>query len=487
MKKFIVFLIVSIFFAVSCGNSKKTENDADASENRDEDAVETEDSEEEETDETTDDEAESANDNDFTIADDDYSYASGLPKCSLQGKAPCYDPATDLVWSSLSAPVKYEDAIIYCYTLEEGGFKDWYLPDIDELRTLVRKCPELEPKGACRVSEKTNCLSSEDCHSSKNCTEACSDKKDEIFSKLWDTRPLWSKSEETSQYEDYFWAINFNIPSISYENKNAELSVRCARNVHSSGEAEEVQSQRAECTELPENAKWNSVSSITQSWNGVYWAPDAKGTFSEESSTENCYFKCFDDYFWIDHQAYGNKSGICMGSCGKTKDSLCGYPGTDRFYDKDSALFWSSIANESVYFQDPVITIWQNAVNYCERLEEDGHDDWRLPSIEELRTLLKNCPATEPGGTCITEGIGSYDHTDDSCRSCEHDYTYSGKYSRLGDFWGSLWASDVAYEYYGEKVVWEIDFVSGWISLNMESYGKNFGYRVRCVRKKNEE
>jgi serine/threonine protein kinase len=57
---------------------------------------------------------------------------------------------------------------------------------------------------------------------------------------------------------------------------------------------------------------------------------------------------------------------------------------------------------------------WQEAVDYCR--ENRGNlpgSGWHLPTIDELRTLIIGCPATEPGGPCpVSEG----------CRSAEHCY-----------------------------------------------------------------
>jgi hypothetical protein len=52
---------------------------------------------------------------------------------------------------------------------------------------------------------------------------------------------------------------------------------------------------------------------------------------------------------------------------------------------------------------------WQAAVDYCaanpDRLPGEGWpfpslDGWRLPAIDELRTLVGGCPASETGGVC---------------------------------------------------------------------------------------
>ncbi|HDT11782.1 MAG TPA: PEGA domain-containing protein [bacterium] len=59
---------------------------------------------------------------------------------------------------------------------------------------------------------------------------------------------------------------------------------------------------------------------------------------------------------------------------------------------KPSGLKWSKKA--------PSRMNWSDAMKYCENLKEDGHSAWRLPTISELRTLIKNCPATQTGGAC---------------------------------------------------------------------------------------
>lgn len=58
------------------------------------------------------------------------------------------------------------------------------------------------------------------------------------------------------------------------------------------------QTRNVNCINLPENAEWNSVSSITQTWNGEEYIPSNKGSFNEDASTTECRFKCKSDYSW---------------------------------------------------------------------------------------------------------------------------------------------------------------------------------------------
>ena len=71
------------------------------------------------------------------------------------------DSETGLMWENpaTGGKLKWDDAKAYCDNLGLGGYEDWHVPTIDQLRTLIRGCPATETGGECNVSEG-NCLSS---------------------------------------------------------------------------------------------------------------------------------------------------------------------------------------------------------------------------------------------------------------------------------------------------------------------------------------
>jgi hypothetical protein len=92
------------------------------------------------------------------------------------------------------------------------------------------------------------------------------------------------------------------------------------------------------------------------------------------------------------------------GGCDETIDTDSETPG--EWVDPNSVLIW----------QDPPYgkgSCWDTAVEYCEALG----NGWRLPNINELRSLIRGCPQNELGGEC---GLSDPDCLDVSCaEACE--------------------------------------------------------------------
>lgn len=128
---------------------------------------------------------------------------------------------------------------------------------------------------------------------------------------------------------------------------------------------------------------------------------------------------------------------------------------------------------------------WEDAFSYCEDLREGGYSDWHLPTVNELRTLIQNCPNQEADGlcnmndACLTDESGcEYDR--DNCLCC--GYTYLGYYDKFGD--GSpLWSSLICQA--NPIRAWILSFDGGCITtalLGGCSDSDRCVY-VRCVRK----
>ena len=131
---------------------------------------------------------------------------------------------------------------------------------------------------------------------------------------------------------------------------------------------------------------------------------------------------------------------------------------------------WSARSKERMTFED--------AVSYCYHIDELGYNDWRLPTIDQLRTLITDCPETETGGSCgLTDACllktteEDCDDSDCSCGWRDSYYDDESSYSKLGD-WGELWSS-IPNEIGG----WYVNFSNGSIQ---EYYVAHFW--VRCVR-----
>ena len=168
---------------------------------------------------------------------------------------------------------------------------------------------------------------------------------------------------------------------------------------------------------------------------------------------------------------------------------------------------------ESGVWQDPKTgLIWSTAHSvehlpelsdvlvFCDDLVEDGFSDWKLPNIDELRTLVQNCSRMEPYGLCkVSEEAGAlswYDDLDPFICYCEwkEEWTQQvgdeflldngGFYSKLGDDQDVILYSSSRSDYGGD--LWCISFNTAVMSicsqksvnsvLNPEHFAS-----VRCV------
>ncbi|MBR4531399.1 DUF1566 domain-containing protein [bacterium] len=363
--------------------------------------------------------------------------SSELKECSPTSATPCFDSATGLVWSG-KAPerIRWIDAVDYCKNLNEGGFSDWRLPSIAVLTTLVQNC-----------------------YNSNGCTGDTDGK----YSKFGDIVFLWSSSGGSSEAQGVYF---YNAASQS-KSVDESFDARCVRR-------EGSETRPANCL-VPQHSEWNTVSEITQTWDwDQMWIPSSNGKYNEESSTTECRFKCEENYFW------DSSKQRCLNPCDNCAtltaftDKTCTAYSLEKYYcggtDPSSGLTWSTRSSGSMN--------WRDSKSYCNNLTENGYSDWHLPTISELKTLVKNCSAIAAGGSCyVSDSCSSRDCFNyDDCinNSCSEDS--HGGYSKFGEAI-TLRSSS---ENDNKEYVWGVNFQLAWL----EGASKEENYVVRCVRGK---
>ena len=93
----------------------------------------------------------------------------------------------------------------------------------------------------------------------------------------------------------------------------------------------------------------------------------------------------------------------------------CGCTFYTVWCDNETNLCWQDPQKDAYDFDDPGLT-QPDALRYCEELVLYGYDDWRLPNIDEMRTVISGNPPTETSGACpVTEGSPRDDMGDQAC------------------------------------------------------------------------
>lgn len=162
---------------------------------------------------------------------------------------------------------------------------------------------------------------------------------------------------------------------------------------------------------------------------------------------------------------YENCDDECNSSTGKCKESC---------YKIDNKT-WSS--------KSAKIKNLEEALEYCNNLTACGHSDWHLPNIDELRTLIKNCPGSETGGVCkVSENNDCLTLNDGNCWIEEDCWSCSssvGDYSKLGDYI-ILWSSSIVTDVPDD--VWMVLFENAWIGISRKENSPYNDSYARCVR-----
>ena len=118
---------------------------------------------------------------------------------------------------------------------------------------------------------------------------------------------------------------------------------------------------------------------------------------------------------------------------------------SDVFIDNKTGFMWQDNSASKYTKKD-----WKGALAFCKALRLEGHDDWRLPTIKELETIL----GTDPRNMDIKKG-----------------------FKNIGGS-GYYWSSDV--DDSNEEFAWMMNFKRGYDYINYKTYERY----IRCVRDK---
>ena len=126
-------------------------------------------------------------------------------------------------------------------------------------------------------------------------------------------------------------------------------------------------------------------------------------------------------------------------------------------------LMWENVA----YPEEQKMN-WDDAMEYAKNLRLGGYDDWRLPTIEELKAVVQEC-----GGINVTWDKDDWAAKRDKNRANE---SYQVNYEAKGFASSNYWSSTTYAGYSG--TAWDVHFGGG----NQCYYSETNDFYVRCVR-----
>ena len=408
---------------------------------------------------------------------------------TINGNEVVFDSSTNLLWQKASKPVNsWKDALAYCQNLEYAGYSDWRLPNKNELVTIV-DYSKADPASSFPGMTSDTLISSTFAVTYGGADNAIAvhmedGSIDDIYSEISvrcvrsDSQPLpagrtipycdetrigpcedaatgyvWSSADIHSNYSHYYRSRLDKAIECRESNEGgiSKWRLPTVDEIRTLFPSSEILKTDGECHLT--NACINDADD-DDCFNDAC-ASSGEGAAAEDRERVMSSLFDYSGYLTLttDLVLFVNMSNSSFENIANDpelysesrciKDDSLPNPPAFPYTDSENGLVWSSLSKSYLYY-------WYDVSKYCKELVEGASNNWRVPSIDELKTLVKNCP----DGDCPV--------------------SLTGEYSVLGDV-GTLWSSEIE-----DDSVHLLKFMTA--SDESQSIYDYNSVKVRCVR-----
>ena len=354
------------------------------------------------------------------VSGDEYGKPGAYTSETVNGEEAIRDSSTKLLWQkSFVSGKNWKEALEYCENLEYAGYSDWRLPNKNELATLLdySKIPSSEPGSEDPTGEYP-----EESDDGETSDEGETDDGD------------------TSDDGDY--PVTEHVIVSSFPGMTANVFVSSTPRI-STGYSSEI-----------------------QPWAVSMYEGRVDYVLSDEEGGEGPVRSV--------RGLSGTRFSVRCVRSDLTAAPADGIPECDEKIGytpcKNGNTVWSPkmmLSSNTGVEESGDGTTWQEIAESCRRLTVNGKRQWRIPSIDELRTLV-TADKLKTGGTCgVTTACIESSCYDQAACTLENEAAFE---SKLRDY-GTLVSGD------GEEGMWAIYTDYGALS---EFFSAN-GVIARCV------
>jgi len=144
------------------------------------------------------------------------------------------DTVNNLMWEKTnSQKMKLDPAENYCKNNETGGFKNWTLPNISMLKSIISGCKVSETCGITDDCTESTCANT-DCD---GCTNGAGEGPlglyliPDIWAYTGDAHGRFWSSSSTPDKADSYWFVRFSNGSVTFNWDESEYFVKCVRDL----------------------------------------------------------------------------------------------------------------------------------------------------------------------------------------------------------------------------------------------------------------